>query len=81
MTAPSAWIRRFSPLIRNGGDVLDLACGQARHTVFFQQLGCRVTAVDRDIRAVAKLDGVTGLEVELEDGSPWPLEGRRFDAV
>ena len=28
----SAWVRRFVPLIRAGGRVLDLAAGGGRHT-------------------------------------------------
>ncbi len=81
MMAPSGWVKRFAPQVRSGGEVLDLACGQGRHTHFFRQLGCPVVAVDRDTSAVAGLNGVVCLEADLEDGSPWPLAGRHFDAV
>jgi SAM-dependent methyltransferase len=81
--APSPWIRRFAPLVRNGAAVLDLACGRGRHSMFFAVRGCRVTAVDRDPQALAALastSGVAPLEADVEQG-PWPLAGRRFDAV
>ena len=29
--AVSAWVKRFVPLIKAGGRVLDLACGSGRH--------------------------------------------------
>lgn len=42
----------------------------------------RVTAVDRDVSGIADLrDRVEIVAADLEDGSPWPLAGRRFDAV
>jgi len=81
MMAPSPWVARFAPLVRSGGAVLDLACGKGRHTRFFQQLGCKVTALDRDISAVAALAGVECICADLEDGSRWPLGSRHFDAV
>lgn len=81
--APSAFVARFTHLIRPGGAVLDLACGAGRHTRFLLGVGHRVVAVDRDVSGVVDLRGVPGvevLEVDLESG-PWPLAGRTFDGV
>lgn len=78
---PSAWVARFAPLIAAGGPVLDLACGSGRHTRLLRELGHPVTAVDRDTSRVAGLDGVEAIQADLEDGSPWPLAGRRFAGV
>ncbi len=87
-TAPSAWVRRFAGLVPPGGSVLDLACGGGRHSRFFLERGCRVTALDRDVGGLADLgadpalaDRLEILEADLEDGSPFPLTGRSFDAV
>jgi SAM-dependent methyltransferase len=82
----SAWIARFTPLLPAGGCVLDLACGGGRHTRHLLDAGYRVVAVDRDVSAVAPLvaahDGrLEVLEVDLEDGSPFPLRARRFDGI
>ena len=82
--APSAWIARFAPLIRPGGACLDLAAGGGRHSRLLLDRGLAVTALDRDAGALAALHGAAGLEVveaDLEDGGPWPLGSRRFDAV
>jgi SAM-dependent methyltransferase len=84
LAEPSAWIVRFAPLVAAGGSVLDLAAGAGRHTRWFLRRGHRVTAVDRDVAGLADLRGVPELEIvraDLEDGSPWPLAGRRFGAV
>ena len=73
----SVWVRRFAPLIRRGGRVLDLAAGNGRHSRFLLDSGFAVCAVDRDISALRPL-GALGCEVrqlDLESGGPWPLGG------
>ena len=80
----SAWVRRWSHLLPAGASVLDVACGRGRHTRWFHALGHSVTALDRSAEALAAI----GLPPEhfepvLADieGSPWPLDGRQFDAI
>ena len=80
MTEPSPWIVRFAPLVPAAGTVLDVACGGGRHTQFFLSRGHAVVAVDRDVSAVIG-SGAEVIEADLEDGSPFPLAGRRFDGV
>jgi SAM-dependent methyltransferase len=81
---PSAWIERFSGLIPSAGTVLDLACGEGRHTRLLLGRGHPVVALDRDTAGLADLAGRPGLELiqaDLEDGRPWPLAERRFAGV
>jgi SAM-dependent methyltransferase len=61
--------------------VLDLAAGRGRHAIFFAKRDHRVTAVDRDVSAMPDHPNIERLQVDLEDGSPWPLPERRFGAV
>ncbi len=78
---PSDWVRRWSGLIRPGGRVLDLACGGGRHLRWLAARGFSVTGVDRDGEALGPLASLGEIiAADLESG-PWPLEGRRFDAV
>lgn len=83
LQSPSAWVRRYAPLIRAGGRVLDVACGGGRHARYLAGLGHRVEAVDRDLEAVRELAGVTGVTARAADleGGPWPYAGQRFDAI
>ena len=83
LESPSAWVCRFAPLIRAGGRVLDLACGDGRHARYLSRLGHRVEAVDRDAEAVRRLAGVTGLTARVADleHAPWPYAGQQFDAI
>jgi len=81
---PSPWVQRWAPRIAPASEVLDLACGEGRHARYLAARGHRVTALDRDgaaLAALGKLTGVVTLCADLEDGSPWPLAGRRFGAI
>ena len=80
-TEPSPWVARWAPLIRPGGEVLDVACGNGRHARFLARLGGEVVAVDRDVSLFRDAPaGVALVEADLEAG-PWPFAGRRFDAI
>ena len=79
----SAWVRRFAPIIRQGGVVLDLASGSGRHSRLLAASGYSVEAVDRDAEALTHLRAVAGVSVrvaDLEHGH-WPYAGRRFDGI
>lgn len=80
MTA-SPWIAAWAGLVPEGAAVLDIAAGKGRHTRFFAGRGHSVTAVDRDVSGLAATDNIEIIAADLEDGSPWPLAGRKFGAV
>jgi SAM-dependent methyltransferase len=77
----SAWVQRWSHLVASGASVLDVACGSGRHVRWFAQQGCRVTGVDRDAQALQALRTMAEVLVADIESGPWPLTGRRFDAV
>jgi SAM-dependent methyltransferase len=81
-SAPSAWVRRFAPLIPPG-EVLDLACGSGRHSRLLTSLGYQVCALDRDAAALDALagPGIHPLQFDLENGTPWPFAPARFAGV
>ncbi|MET0986519.1 MAG: class I SAM-dependent methyltransferase [Steroidobacteraceae bacterium] len=83
MMIPSAWVRRFAPLIPADGIVLDVACGSGRHTRLLAEMGYRVAAVDRDaasVTALTAIPGVTTRTADLEEGA-WPYGAACFDGV
>jgi SAM-dependent methyltransferase len=80
MTA-SPWITTWASLVPAGAAVLDVAAGKGRHTRFFAGRGHPVTAVDRDVSGLPTADTIEIIAGDLEDGSPWPLAGRKFGAV
>lgn len=81
--APSAWVARWAANL-TPGTVLDVACGGGRHSRWFAARGWRVTALDRDpdaLQALSTLPGTEALQVDLEDGSPWPLRDAQYALV
>ncbi len=80
LPGPSAWVRRFAPLIP-AGEVLDLACGSGRHSRLLAAQGHAVCALDRDaeaLRGLIGIAGVTAMAYDLENGAPWPFAPVRF---
>ena len=80
---PSPWIVRFAGEIEPGGQVLDLACGSGRHSIYLLQRGHAVTSSDIDVSALADLQEESNLEVVAADleNAPWPFSDRQFAAV
>ncbi|MBJ7503923.1 MAG: methyltransferase domain-containing protein [Polynucleobacter sp.] len=81
MLDPSSWVVRFAALLKPGGRVLDLACGNGRHSILLAGLGFDVLGVDLkpDTLALARLSAIglkenapQFLESDLE-GPAWPL--------
>jgi len=83
LTAPSPFVARFASLVPGGGTVLDLAAGRGRHARFFAARGHPVLAVDRDLQALASLEGLERVKTLCADleGGPWPCGSARFEAV
>ena len=77
----SLWVQRWSHLVAPDATVLDVACGSGRHLRWFAQRGCRVTGVDRDEPALAASRDIAETVLADIESGPWPLPGRRFDAV
>jgi SAM-dependent methyltransferase len=61
--------------------VLDVACGSGRHLRWLSAQGFQVAGVDRDADAIAQLAEFGEVIVADLESTPWPLPGRRFDAV
>jgi SAM-dependent methyltransferase len=78
---PSSWIVQWAGLVAAEATVLDIAAGGGRHARYFADRAHKVTAIDRDVSALAAQANVESVQADLEDGSPWPLPGRTFGAV
>lgn len=79
--APSSWVVRFAPLVPSGGRVLDVACGNGRHALFFAARGHHVDAVDRDpSRIDHAASSISVVQADIEVGA-WPFEGEKFAGV
>lgn len=81
----SPWIAKHAGLIADGAEVLDVACGSGRHSLFFLERGCRVTGIDRNIGGLGDLRNhprFTAIECDLEAvEAVWPVQHGRFAGV
>lgn len=81
---PSAWVQRWSHLVRPGGTVLDVACGQGRHARWFHSRNHPLALVDKSPLAMASIalpaPACEAVVADIENG-PWPFVGRQFAAV
>ena len=81
----SDWVKRWTPLAKPGGNMLDIACGQGRHMAWFAAQGLSTTGIDRanDVLHVASQYGDC-IQADIEN-APWPLMHlscpRQFDVV
>ncbi len=87
ITRPSTWFLWHGHRLGPGARVLDLACGEGRHSLAAATRGARVTAVDRDdarLAAARERAEAQGLSIEWIsadlDDEPWPAFAD-FDAV
>ena len=81
---PAGFVQKHSTLIPKSGRVLDLACGNGRHTRYLLQQGFSVLALDKDVSGLADLAGEPNLEIieaDLEGGGDIPLKGQTFSGI
>jgi len=83
LTTPSMWVVRWADRVPAGGRVLDLACGNGRHSRFFAARGHPVEAVDRDPAKLAALAGTPGISTRCADleAREWPYPGDQFAGI
>ncbi len=88
LTPPSNWVQRFAHLVKPSGSLLDVACGAGRHSQWFADKGCAVTALDVSDEALAMLSrhspSVRTVQADIEN-AVWPLtvndQFEVFDAI
>ncbi len=78
---PSAWLQRWTHLLRPGSRVLDVACGAGRHMRWLAAQGHTVQGVDRNAEALDLAQAFGQVTCADIENGPWPFPGQTFDAV
>ena len=84
LSSPSSWIENNLSKNSSKMSLLDLACGNGRHSVFAAHAGYQVTSVDIDKNKLVSLKNnkfVNPIQVNLEINKPWPFRNEIFDVV
>lgn len=80
---PSQWIVKYAPLIIKKGRVLDLACGNGRHAMWFAKHDFYVDAMDCDAQVTSSMEAINNINVIIADveASDWPQSDQRYDGL
>ena len=81
---PSPWIVKNLKNISKNCNILDLACGYGRHSIYAKKIGLNVTAVDIDYEKLfylKNIHNITVLRLDIEKKFNWPFKRNIFDAV
>ncbi len=77
------WVAEHADLLEPNSEILDVACGSGRHSLYLHSQGHRITALDIDLSAMRQNEQSTDvilIEADIEN-NPWPLSDHQFDAV
>jgi SAM-dependent methyltransferase len=74
---------QHAPRLPTGGQVLDLACGNGRHTRYLHAQGHSVIAADKNLGGVQDLEKVSGVTLLLTDLEirDWPFQQNQFSGI
>ena len=82
--APSQWIKNNLSINSSQENLLDLACGNGRHSIYAAKIGYKVISVDINRQKLHKLKNkkfINPIELDLEKNNTWPFKKRIFDTV
>ena len=83
---PSSWIvNGLSSLYKykNKIDILDLACGDGRHSIYASNKNHSVVAVDKNFEKLKNFSNYSNIKIicfDLENDDKWPIN-QKFDVV
>ena len=82
--APSNWIKNNLSKNNSKMNLLDLACGNGRHSIYAASVGYKVTSVDIDKKKLTKLKNnkfINPIQLDLEKNNYWPFKDKIFDVI
>ena len=84
LSLPSEWIKNNLCKSNSDLNLLDLACGEGRHSIYAASLGYRVTCVDINKNTLTKMQNtkfILPIQLDLEKNNAWPFEDKKFDVI
>ena len=83
VSEPSSWIKKIIYSIEPGGNLIDIACGQGRHSVEFVNR-YKIFAVDKNKKFLKELESIKNIETineDLENSLKWSFSKKKFKVV
>jgi SAM-dependent methyltransferase len=84
LSHPSTWIKNNLSKGNNNLNLLDLACGSGRHSIYAGSLGYKVTSVDINKDKLYKLNKynfIEAVQLDIECNDFWPFKEKTFDVI
>ena len=83
VSEPSSWIKKIIYSIEPGGNLIDIACGQGRHSLEFSNR-YKIVAVDKNRKFLKKIESIKNIETineDLENSLKWSFSKKKFKIV
>ena len=84
MNKISKWVKYcLTKIPSKQGNVLDLACGKGKHSIFLSNLGFSVLSVDINAKNLASFNGslIKKKVIDIENINNWPLDEKKFKII
>ena len=81
---PSEWVKNNLPISNSNLNLLDLASGNGRHSIYAASIGYRVISVDINKNILSEMQNnefIIPIQLDLEKNNIWPLQDDKFDVV
>ncbi len=81
---PSQWIVNNLSQTNTSINLLDLACGAGRHSIYAAKIGHRVVSVDIDKNKLTKLRDnklINPIQMDIEKSNTWPFKKNIFETI
>ena len=84
ISTPSDWIKSNLVQSKNNLNLLDLACGKGRHSIYAASIGYKVTSIDKNKTYLSKLKNykdIIPIQFDIEKNNNWLFPEKKFDVV
>jgi 2-polyprenyl-3-methyl-5-hydroxy-6-metoxy-1,4-benzoquinol methylase len=81
---PSEWVKNNLSISNSELNLLDLACGNGRHSIYAASIGYKVTSIDINKNVLLEIQNkefIIPIQLDLEKNNIWPLKNKKFDVV
>tara|TARA_B110000008_G_scaffold153401_1_gene154495 strand:- start:141 stop:689 length:549 start_codon:yes stop_codon:yes gene_type:complete len=81
---PSEWIKNNLSKSNYELNLLDLACGNGRNSMYAASIGYKVTSVDINKNTLSEIQNnefIMPIQLDLEKNNIWALQDKKFDVV
>ena len=80
----SKWIQKYLFKVNKNKILLDLACGNGRHSIYAKSKGYKVISADLDLvklKNISDINNLYKININFEKKYNWPFKNKCFDTI